>query len=119
MTATSTFDVFSSLDGFGGVSGNNWGGYWGKQGPNCSTTASSCPPRMSDSQTLRELTAAPKWGSVQLPERRRCSPLLVTRHIRFRRIPAHAVDVAIPAGRALGVVRETARLLAAERLRAR
>jgi hypothetical protein len=59
MTATSTFDVFSSLDGFGGVSGNNWGGYWGKQGPNCSTTASSCPPRMSDSQTLRELTAAP------------------------------------------------------------
>ena len=28
------------------------------------------------------------------------------------------VDVAIPAGRALGVVRETARLLAAERLRA-
>ena len=29
-----------------------------------------------------------------------------------------AVDVAIPAGRALGVVRETARLLAAERLRA-
>ena len=33
MTATYTFDVFSSLDGFGGVSGGNWGGYWGKQGP--------------------------------------------------------------------------------------
>jgi dihydrofolate reductase len=29
MTATYTFDVFSSIDGFGGVSG----GYWGKQGP--------------------------------------------------------------------------------------
>src|SRR5215469_11891472 len=28
MTATYTFDVFSSLDGFGGASGN-----WGKQGP--------------------------------------------------------------------------------------
>jgi len=28
-----TFDVFSSLDGFGSVSGGNWGGYWGKQGP--------------------------------------------------------------------------------------
>ncbi len=33
MTAIYTFDVFSSLDGFGSVSGGNWGGYWGKQGP--------------------------------------------------------------------------------------
>jgi len=32
MTATYTFDVFSSLDGFGGA-GGDWGGYWGKQGP--------------------------------------------------------------------------------------
>jgi dihydrofolate reductase len=32
MTTTYTFDVFSSLDGFGTASGN-WGGYWGKQGP--------------------------------------------------------------------------------------
>ncbi|TDD93702.1 dihydrofolate reductase family protein [Actinomadura rubrisoli] len=32
MTATYTFDVFSSLDGFGATSGN-WTGYWGKQGP--------------------------------------------------------------------------------------
>jgi hypothetical protein len=30
--ATYTFDVFSSLDGYGSVSAN-WGGYWGKQGP--------------------------------------------------------------------------------------
>jgi dihydrofolate reductase len=33
MAATYTFDVFSSLDGFGSVSGGDWGGYWGKQGP--------------------------------------------------------------------------------------
>ena len=32
MTTTYTFDVFSSLDGFGAASGN-WTGYWGKQGP--------------------------------------------------------------------------------------
>lgn len=32
MSATYTVDVFSSLDGFGTTSGN-WGGYWGKQGP--------------------------------------------------------------------------------------
>ncbi|WP_116946827.1 dihydrofolate reductase family protein [Jiangella endophytica] len=34
MTATYTFDVFASLDGFGSVGpGGDWGGYWGKQGP--------------------------------------------------------------------------------------
>ena len=32
MTATYTFDVFSSLDGYGSASGD-WTGYWGKQGP--------------------------------------------------------------------------------------
>jgi dihydrofolate reductase len=32
MTATYTFDVFASLDGFGSHNGD-WGGYWGKQGP--------------------------------------------------------------------------------------
>jgi dihydrofolate reductase len=32
MTATYTFDVFSSLDGYAAASGN-WTGYWGKQGP--------------------------------------------------------------------------------------
>ncbi|KSU65044.1 dihydrofolate reductase family protein [Arthrobacter sp. NIO-1057] len=31
MSATYTFDVFSSLDGFGSA-GGDWGGYWGKQG---------------------------------------------------------------------------------------
>ena len=34
MTATYTFDVFSSLDGYGSCSDEgDWGGYWGKQGP--------------------------------------------------------------------------------------
>ena len=34
MTATYTFDVFSSLDGYGSYDApGNWGGYWGKQGP--------------------------------------------------------------------------------------
>ena len=32
MTATYTFDVFSSLDGYAAASGD-WTGYWGKQGP--------------------------------------------------------------------------------------
>lgn len=34
MTVTYTFDVFSSLDGFGTAdSSSTWRGYWGKQGP--------------------------------------------------------------------------------------
>jgi dihydrofolate reductase len=34
MTATYTFDVFASLDGFGSYAPpGDWGGYWGKQGP--------------------------------------------------------------------------------------
>ncbi|MHC9292998.1 dihydrofolate reductase family protein [Mycobacterium sp. LTG2003] len=32
MTATYTYDVFSSLDGYG-AAGGDWTGYWGKQGP--------------------------------------------------------------------------------------
>jgi dihydrofolate reductase len=32
MTATYTFDVFTTLDGFGSAS-DDWTGYWGKQGP--------------------------------------------------------------------------------------
>src|SRR5436305_13194000 len=34
MTATYTFDVFSTLDGYGSYGpGGDCGGYWGKQGP--------------------------------------------------------------------------------------
>ena len=34
MTATYTFDIFSTFDGYGSYGPNgNWGGYWGKQGP--------------------------------------------------------------------------------------
>lgn len=34
MTATYTFDIFTSLDGFGSYEEpGDWGGYWGKQGP--------------------------------------------------------------------------------------
>jgi dihydrofolate reductase len=33
VAATFTFDVFSTLDGYGSPGGGDWGGYWGKQGP--------------------------------------------------------------------------------------
>ena len=33
MTATYTFDIFSTLDGYGSPATPDWGGYWSKQGP--------------------------------------------------------------------------------------
>jgi hypothetical protein len=34
VSATYTFDVFSTLDGYGSYNRDgDWGGYWGKQGP--------------------------------------------------------------------------------------
>ena len=34
MTATYTFDVFATVDGFGSYNDDgDWGGYWGKEGP--------------------------------------------------------------------------------------
>jgi dihydrofolate reductase len=34
MTATYTWDIFSTLDGYGSYAvGADWGGYWGKRGP--------------------------------------------------------------------------------------
>ncbi|MFH8224396.1 deaminase [Streptomyces sp. NPDC018057] len=33
MGATYTFDVFSTLDGYGRPSSPDWGGYWGRQEP--------------------------------------------------------------------------------------
>jgi hypothetical protein len=46
MTATFTFDVFSSLDGFGAASGN-WTGYSGKQGPELLDHRLACTARNS------------------------------------------------------------------------
>ena len=54
MTAAYTFDVFSSLDGFGAHSGN-WGGYWGKQGPELldhRLAPHSSPPAISRSSSM-------------------------------------------------------------------
>ncbi len=33
MTAIYTFDIVSTLDGYGSFEGGDWGGFWGKQGP--------------------------------------------------------------------------------------
>ena len=48
MTTTYTWDIFQSLDGYGSHKGD-WGGYWGKQGPELlahRATLTSQPQRM-------------------------------------------------------------------------
>jgi hypothetical protein len=47
MTASYTFDVVSTLDGYGSYDGGNWGGYWGKQAvtPSTSSPGSKRSPR--------------------------------------------------------------------------
>jgi len=47
MPATYTFDVVSTLDGFASFEGGDWGPFWSKRGPDCSTIAS--PPTASSS----------------------------------------------------------------------
>ena len=60
MTATYTFDVFSSLDGFAAATGD-WSGYWGKQGPDLlehRLTIYREPQRMVlGAQTFREFVS--------------------------------------------------------------
>ena len=46
MTATYTFDIFSSLDGFGSHNGN-WAATWASKVPRCWLTASPCTIRSS------------------------------------------------------------------------
>jgi hypothetical protein len=39
MTAIYTYDVFSSVDGFGTARPGTWPGYWASKAPNSSSTA--------------------------------------------------------------------------------
>jgi hypothetical protein len=61
MTATYTFDVFSSLDGFGGVTDGSWGGYW------ASKARVAGPPSTSSCSTAGHSTAASKSSSTRPP----------------------------------------------------
>ena len=63
MTATYTFDVFSSLDGYGGA-GGDWTGYWGKQGPEL----------LDHRLALYEEKQRMVFGPTPTGSSRRCSP---------------------------------------------
>lgn len=64
MTATYTFDVFSSLDGYGGVSSGDWGGYWGRQGQELLDHRPSSPagPATSRSSGVRPTSSCSRAG---------------------------------------------------------
>ena len=93
MTTTYTFDVFSSLDGFGGVSGGDWGGYWGKQGPELLDRRLALydkPQRMVfGANTYRAFTQL-----LDLSEEASVNDLWVT---RMRQLPATVVSTTLQA----------------------
>lgn len=70
MTATYTFDVYATVDGFGSYGpGGDWGGYWGKQGPELLEHRAAqlrAPQRMVlGSTTFRELVQMLPAGAVE------------------------------------------------------
>ena len=85
MTATYTWDVFSTLDGYGTYGpGGDWGGYWSKQGPELLEHRASLfdtEQRMVfGATTFREMAGI--WSSG-------IDPLLVDEwNTRLRRMPA-------------------------------
>ena len=57
MTATYTFDVFSSLDGYG-AAGGDWTGYWGKQGPELLESG------VDSREIVRRMVATGDWSEA-------------------------------------------------------
>jgi hypothetical protein len=56
MTATYTFDVFASLDGYGSYNERgDWGGYWGKQGRASPRSVEASPMRSGDARDTTEV----------------------------------------------------------------
>jgi hypothetical protein len=75
MTATYTFDVFSSLDGFGAASAK-WTGCWGKQGPELLSRARGRSRRLPLTTAAcaghRRLWVRDETDVVELPGGRPC-----------------------------------------------
>ncbi|QZY27934.1 dihydrofolate reductase family protein [Nocardioides coralli] len=88
MSAIYTWDVFSTLDGYGSYSeGADWGGYWGKQGPELLEHRArqlQPEPRMVFGATTFRETAAIMAGS---------DPLRLDEwNVRTRRAPATVIS---------------------------
>ena len=114
MTATYTFDVFSSLDGFGSydVKVGNWGGYWGKQGPellNHRLASYSAQQRMVfGANTYRlfaqMLASASKASDVRDPWVTRMTNLPATIVSKTLKSPLDWPDATLVSGDAVDVV---------------
>jgi dihydrofolate reductase len=90
VTATYTFDVLTTLDGYGSYQeGADWGGYWGKQGPEFLArrlATFDTPQRMVfGATTFRQLLQV--WGAV--PEGEEVGD---PSNARMRRTPATVVS---------------------------
>lgn len=111
MPITYTFDVFCSLDGFGSNSGN-WGGYWGKQGPDLldhRLDLYSAPQRMVfGANTYRlfasMLAASTEESDVRDPWVTRMRSLPATVISTTLKVPLDWPDATLVSGDAIDVV---------------
>lgn len=70
MTTTYTFDIFSTLDGYGSYGPDgDWGGYWGKQGPELLehrlSVYGEAQRMVLGASTFREFAAMPSSASEE------------------------------------------------------
>jgi len=89
MTAVYTWDVFSTLDGYGSyVEGADWGGYWSKQGPELlehrAAQFETEQRLVFGATTFREMAGF--WSSGIDPN------LLDEWNVRLRRMPATVIS---------------------------
>ena len=112
MTATYTFDIFSSLDGYGSYGpGGDWGGYWGKQGPELLDHRLSLheqPQRMVFGTTFREfvemLASSTEESDVRDPWVTRMRKLPATVVSSTLQEPLDWPDATVVSGDAVDVV---------------
>lgn len=111
MTATYTWDVFCSLDGYASFNENgDWGGYWGKQGPefldNRLAIMTEAQRLVLGSNTFRQfLGSVGKMDATQLdPVNARMKDLPLTVVSTTLEAPFDWPDVTVETGDAVDVV---------------
>ncbi|MEU4197601.1 dihydrofolate reductase family protein [Kribbella sp. NPDC026611] len=114
MSATYTWDVFCTLDGFGSYGeGGDWGGYWGKQGPEFLerrlAMVSAAQRVVIGGNTFRQfvevLGPSVEESTVDDPVNTRMMSLPITVVSATVEGPVRWPDVTIAAGDAVDVVR--------------
>jgi len=88
MPATYTFDVVSTLDGFASFEGGDWGPFWAREAPSCSTIAWPPTARSSGWSSGRTPIGSSCSSWARAPEASKLDPL----NARMRSLPLTVVS---------------------------